>query len=70
MTRSNENEFRYFLDSMARCLLPDKTAVILNSEPKFGLTTIYSASAPQGVLAKLGFFAVNFYSVMCQFLFS
>jgi len=54
-TRHSDGQIRHYLSSMARCVLPSKTAVILNSEPEFGLVKITSTSCPKGVLSKIGF---------------
>jgi len=59
MTRSSYGQLSYYLSSMARCVLHNKTMVVLNSEPKFGLVKITSASCPKGVLSKIGFIALG-----------
>jgi len=59
MTRHSDGQHRHYFSDLARCVLPDKTPVILNSEPTIGLVQIHCSNAPQGVLAKVGFTALK-----------
>jgi len=59
MTRHSDGQNRHYLASLARCILPDKTPVILDSEPTIGLVKIFCSNAPKGVLAKIGFNELN-----------
>jgi len=56
LVRESDGQLSNYLSSMARCVLPSMTPVVLNSETKFGLVTIQSPAAPKGVLSKIGFF--------------
>jgi len=59
MTRDSEGQNRHRMTDLARCILPDKTPVILNSEPRMGLVKIHCSSAPEGVLTKIGFTVIK-----------
>lgn len=59
MTRHSDGQHRHYFSKLARCVLPDKTPVVLNSEPEFGLVDIGCSNAPHGVLAKIGFTALK-----------
>jgi len=59
MTRHSDGQNRHYMTSLARCILPDKTPVILDSEPSIGLVKISCSNAREGVLAKIGFTALK-----------
>ncbi|KAI6233808.1 hypothetical protein M3Y99_00872100 [Aphelenchoides fujianensis] len=59
MTRHSKGILRYHLSQLAACLLPGGTPVVLQTDKKTGLTSIYGANAPEGVLKEIGFLKLD-----------